>query len=116
MTNGSNGKSRDHLGRFAPGNPGGPGGDTRTLKLQQFRQAVHEAFTVEDIVNLLRELYKHAMAGDIPAAREILDRTLGKATQPITSQLDDGERLPIRIIFDMGDRDGDGPASKGTQF
>lgn len=104
MTNGTNGKSgldaRDRKGRFTKGNPGGPGGN-RLQGQHLLREAIRNEFKPSEIAALLRKLYDMAMAGDSHAAKEVLDRCVGKPTQPITTEGDDGERVPVRIVFEM---------------
>ncbi len=84
--------------------------------MHRLRAILAESVTDEQIKAVIKTLVAKAMAGEPWAIKEILDRTLGKPVQPTAHEPDDGERLPVRIIFDMGGHDGDGLASKGTQF
>lgn len=114
LPNGANG-GRDAAGRFTKGNAGGPG-NPNARNVNRWRAALIGSVTEEDVEAVVEILVAKAKAGEPWAIKEFLDRTLGKAVQPATHEFDDGERHPVRIIFDMGGRDGDGPASKGTQF
>jgi hypothetical protein len=58
------------------------------------------AVTPDDVVAVIRRLHEKALEGDVGAAREFLDRCLGKATPPAMPEIHDGERVPIRITFE----------------
>ncbi len=75
-TNGSNGRD-PRTGKFLKGNSGGPGSPlarTAAKFSALFRSAVSEA----DIEAIATMLVKAARAGDIMAAREVLNRTAGR--------------------------------------
>ena len=69
---------RTARGRFAQGNPGGPG-NPYARRTAALRSALLDAVTEQDIRAVARALVKRAKAGEIPAIRELLDRLLGKA-------------------------------------
>jgi hypothetical protein len=73
--NGRNG--RDAGGRFAKGNAGGPG-NPFSRRAAELRTALYEAVTPDDLRAIVKKLVKHAKAGDVTAAREVLNRLLGK--------------------------------------
>ena len=56
---------RDASGRFAPGNPGGPGAiaHERTKRARELRQALYAAVTSEDLAAIARALIDKALAG-----------------------------------------------------
>jgi hypothetical protein len=95
---------RDASGRFAPGNPGGPGAiaHERTKRARALRQALHDAVTAEDLAAVARALVDRAKAGDVAAARELLDRIIGRPLPAEPPPDDDGEgqQLMIRLAFD----------------
>jgi hypothetical protein len=76
--NGDNG-ARDAQGRFAKGNPGGPG-NPNAGRVAAWRNALVEAVTPEDLKGVIVALVDHAKAGTPWAIRELLDRCLGKPT------------------------------------
>ena len=76
-TNGANG------GRFKPGNPGGPG-NPHAKHVAQLRSALLEAVTPTDMAAIITKLVADAKAGSVQAAKEVLERTLGK---PIEADL-----------------------------
>lgn len=76
--NGGNG--RDGQGRFLPGNPGGPG-NPLAGRVHQYRTALAEAVTEDDIRAVIGKLVAAARAGERWAIRELLDRCLGKPMQ-----------------------------------
>lgn len=96
---------RDASGRFAPGNPGGPGAlaHERTKRARELRQALHDAVTPEDMAAVARALIDKAKSGDVAAARELLDRIIGRAIPAKTTDCDSGgEPVVIRLEFDDG--------------
>lgn len=79
--------ARDARGRFGKGNPGGPGNPhaQRTAKL---RAAMLKAVKPKDITDIVAALVDQARKGNVTAARELLDRTIG----------------PASLIIDLADR------------
>ncbi len=73
---------RDHRGRFAPGNKGGPGNPfaRRTAAL---RQAMLDAVTPEDVQAIVRQMVQKARAGDVAAARLVLAYAVGKPDRAV---------------------------------
>ena len=64
-------------GRFAKGNPGGPG-NPFARQVAAFRQEFMAATTKEDIAAIARAMIEKAKDGDCAAARIVLQYTLGK--------------------------------------
>jgi hypothetical protein len=77
-TNGDYG--RDQSGRFVPGNKLGRG-NPFNQRACELRSALMEAVTADDVAKIIAAIVKLAKAGDVVAAREILDRTIGKPAQ-----------------------------------
>lgn len=75
---------RDDRGRFAPGNPGGPGGN---VKDRSRARNVLEKLLAENDYQKIRELalalYDQAIEGDTAAAKILLEYALGKPDQAI---------------------------------
>ena len=76
LANGSNG--RDGSGRFAKGNPGGPG-NPLARRTAAVRRLFNESVGEDDLRAVVAELVARAKAGEPWAVRELLDRMLGKA-------------------------------------
>ena len=76
-TNGSNG-GRDARGRFAKGNSGGPG-NPNAQHVAKLRDGFRSACTLADVRAICRRLVAMAKKGNVLAAREVLDRTIGKS-------------------------------------
>lgn len=98
--NGANG--RDEKGRFVEGNRGGPG-NPNAIKVAKLREALLAAVTAKDLREVVKALIREAKKGDVAAARELLDRTIGKVTNTIG--VDDRlENLitQIQVIEDEG--------------
>ncbi len=73
---------RDTNGRFAKGNSGGPG-NPHAARVAALRAVMMEAVTEDDLRKIVAALIEKAQAGDVVAARELLDRCLGKPTAAI---------------------------------
>ena len=89
-TNGGNGV-RDSAGRFATGNPGGPG-NPFARRVAQLRSALLDAVSDDDLREIVSALVTRAKAGDVVAAREVLTRIIGKpgdSVDPDRLDLDD---------------------------
>ncbi len=69
-------------GRFAKGNPGGPG-NPFARQVAAFRQEFMAAVTGEDIAVIVRALIDKAKAGDVAAARLVIQYTLGKPAETV---------------------------------
>ena len=76
--NGSNG--RDTSGRFTQGNAGGPG-NPHARRVGALRSAMLAAVTEEDMAAILGKLVELAKSGSVPAAKEVLDRCLGRTLE-----------------------------------
>jgi len=85
-TNGNNG--RDKSGKFTVGNKGGPG-NPHARHVAQIRSLFTRKATEQPEVfeRLFDKLVEMALAGDLAAIKELLDRVLGKATQPIDADI-----------------------------
>ena len=79
LPNGSNG-DRDADGRFARGNAGGPG-NPHARKVGQLRSAMLRAVSGKDMQAIVAKLVEQAKGGSVPAAREVIDRCIGKPTE-----------------------------------
>jgi hypothetical protein len=79
---------RDANGRFAKGNPGGPG-NPFARRVAELREAALSAITPEEVTAIVSKLKELALAGDVAAAKVLLAYTLGKpATMPNPDRLD----------------------------
>lgn len=95
----SNGGKRDPQGRFLPGNRGGPG-NPQVRRLAAYRKALENAISPADLKAIIKKLILKARAGDFQAAREIMDRTVGKTAPVHESQ--GGFSLPsIAAVEDL---------------
>lgn len=72
-------KRADGSFAFAPGNKFGRG-NPNIRRLAAYRQMVNKAVTPEQVRTVMRKLVALAKRGDLAAIKEVLDRTVGKAT------------------------------------
>ncbi len=90
-TKGSNG--RDEHGRFLPGHPGGPG-NPHAKQTGKLRSAMLKAVTEKDMRDVVMKLVELAKSGNVPAAKEVLDRCLGRPVEvDLIERLDQVEEL-----------------------
>lgn len=80
MAEGKDNAGRDNHGRFAAGNPGGPGGARR--RSSELRRAAEEAITIDHIQAMVRKFTRMALEGNLAAARLVFERTCGRAAEP----------------------------------
>ncbi|HMF10859.1 MAG TPA: hypothetical protein VKE94_01095 [Gemmataceae bacterium] len=80
-------------GRFAPGNPGGPG-NPHYRKVAEYKKAMLAFVTIEDLGRIIAAMKKKAEGGDVAAARLILQYTLGKpSVDPDLVDVDEWQKL-----------------------
>lgn len=89
--NGANG--RDSNGQFTKGNPGGPG-NPHGRKVAELRAAFLDAVSARDIKEIVRKMKQQSKKGDMTAARELLDRVLGKASQGVLLEVSQSQQEP----------------------
>ena len=83
---------RDANGRFAEGNPGGPGGARR--KPNALREAVEGAIAPEHLAAIMRKATRLALEGNLAAMRLVLERTTGRAPEAPVDVVPLGIELP----------------------
>lgn len=89
---------RSPTGRFAAGNPGGPG-NPHAAQVAKLRSALLKAVTPEDMEQIVGVLVARAKEGDVTSAREVILRTLGR---PLESDIMDRlERLEAVAAADQ---------------
>lgn len=99
IPHGTSDNGRDASGRFAPGNKLGRGSPL-ARKAASLRAALLRAVTPADIHDIARKLIDEALGGDVPAAREVLDRCLGRPIEwDVLARLDEIE-LRVRGVND----------------
>ena len=75
---------RNDKGQFAKGNSGKPKGSIH--KLNEYKQALQDAITTNDIEAITEQLTKQAKGGCIASIKLLLEYTLGKPTQMVINQ------------------------------
>lgn len=96
--NGGNGRTAG--GRFAPGNPGGPG-NPYAQRVAQLRGLMLDAVTEDDLRVIVAAVVDKAKAGDLAAAGFVLDRVLGKplpALDPDRVDIDGAQLAQLRSL------------------
>jgi hypothetical protein len=84
---------RDEAGKFMNGNRLGRGGAPLAQRSLALRAALLASVTAEDIAAIVKKLIEKARKGDLRAAREILNRTCGKAINA-----DPREPLQVNVL------------------
>ena len=79
----SNGEDRDTAtGRFLPGNCYGHG-NPMSKQVNRLRAALLRAVDEDDVDDVIRTLVRQAKAGDVAAAKVLLERLFGKPAQEL---------------------------------
>jgi hypothetical protein len=85
---------RDERGRFAKGNLGGPG-NPHARRVAQFRRALWNAVTDDDIEAIVRRQIEKAREGDSTAAKLVLAYTVGKPVPTVDADTLDQQEWEI---------------------
>ncbi len=91
---------RDHRGRFLPGN-GAAKGNPHAAKVGKLRAALLNAIAAQDIRRVVKALVAEAERGNVQAAKELLDRAVGK---PIEADLLERIQALENAIEQVNDR------------
>lgn len=83
---------RDAKGKLLPGHKLKSPGNPHAQRIHEYREAIRGAVTGEDLCRVFEKLKRLALAGDMDAIRELLNRTLGKVRHLESSLA--GVRLP----------------------
>ena len=87
LSNGANGEGRDDkTGRFLKGCKGGPG-NPEAARVKAYRAEFLKAVTPADIRRAAVKLARLAGAGEGWAARELLDRCLGRSKEILAVEI-----------------------------
>jgi hypothetical protein len=107
----SNG-NRQPNGQFGPGNSGGPG-NSRAKHVRQMRErldnALFKVVSPDRLVEVIDSLLRLAQAGDVPAARLLLERLAGPVLAAHFETEGDGEivikirRVPEQTAGGLGE-------------
>lgn len=92
-TNGGNG-GRDARGRFVKGNLGGPE-NPKARDVARLREVFRSAVPDSDIRALAKRLVAMGKRGNVFAAREVLDRVLGKSAIVLDQSAENDSVLPV---------------------
>ncbi|MEQ8771086.1 MAG: hypothetical protein RIB60_11330 [Phycisphaerales bacterium] len=88
---------RDERGRFLPGNGGGPG-NPHGGQVARLRAALLDQVSADDLRDIVRAMVVRAKGGDMAAAKELLNRVLGRPAAAPTPP-DENEERQVRIVF-----------------
>lgn len=93
---------RDDRGRFAQGNRAAAGRrSNHAERVAELRQAAIDAVSTEDMRALICKLRDLALGGNVPAAREVLDRVLGRPVEAdLLERLDELEAIAESVMRD----------------
>ncbi len=90
---------REPGGKFAAGNPGGPG-RPKGRRVTEGRRAVEEAVTPDMLAAAMRKCALLALQGNLAALRILLERTLGRPAEVAAAEPLDIEPLRLRTAAD----------------
>ena len=87
-------RERGPGGRFAKGNPGGPGRPSGRLAVEAWRTAFAAAVSPADVKSIVAKLVKAAKAGERWAIEQVLDRCCGSLVEAdLSRQVEELEAL-----------------------
>ena len=99
--NGIAGVSADHKpnGDFAKGNTAGAKTTNREhAKAMDFKRIFQSAITEQDMLDIAKAMLTKAKGGDVKAAKEVLDRCMGKPEQPVQVSGDNDNPIIITVF------------------
>ena len=88
--------SRRSNGRFAKGNPDGPG-NPFARRVARLRTLIQEAVTDEDLKAIVQKMVQRAKQGDMVATRELLTRLVGRPPDALDPDKLDLEEIKLRM-------------------
>jgi hypothetical protein len=94
-------ETRDGRGRFAAGNPGGPG-NPFARQTAALRKVLVNAVTEDDIQQIARALLEKARQGDTGACRLLLSYTVGKPAAAVEPDRLDQDELALTASNHVG--------------
>lgn len=117
-SNGTNGNGKapaagqdPKTGKFVPGNKLGAGHTRHAEKKRQLQAVLYKALTPQRMGKIVKALIREAERGEQWAVREVLDRIIGKATQPI--DIDGDLRVSFwDVIAQLREKEGACPPSR----
>lgn len=90
---------RDGAGRFTEGNPGGPG-RPKGKRTAELRRELLAGTDINELREVWAKLIELAKGGDLPAIKEVLDRTLGRPVQAVDVEATETGPMLIQLNFD----------------
>jgi hypothetical protein len=84
---------RTNKGRFAKGNPGGPG-NPLGVHYARLTAAVVQAVTPQQVAEIMAKLHQMACEGDVQAAKVVLDWCVKKPAAEVEIQHKDAAAVP----------------------
>jgi hypothetical protein len=89
-------------GRFVEGYAGGPG-RPKAKRAAELRRELLAQTDIGDLREVWAKLLELAKGGDLPAIREVLDRTLGKTVAPVPGEdeLEQNKHIVVSLKFDQ---------------
>jgi hypothetical protein len=89
-------------GRFAKGNPGGPG-NSLPRRVAAFRTAMINCITEEDIIAVTKAIIEEAKEGDMAAAKLLFQYVFGQPGSALDSSIDYGKATAEADLLKMMD-------------
>lgn len=84
---------RDGNGRFVAGAYKGGPGNPQAAKVSQYRRAIWDAVSIEDMQAVVRAMVVSAKDGDVAAAKVVLERCAGQPPKDAEGMADDAINL-----------------------
>lgn len=100
-------RKRDEMGRFVPGDPGGPGRPPKK-KEEKYFTIFRKIVGVDEFERVTRKLYELALGGDMRAIKLLMAYALGKPQQVVHANITQrnlSAELQIQLDKVYGDRE-----------
>lgn len=95
-------KGRDPAtGRLLPGHGMAGKGNPHAKQIAQFRAAIYESVTKDDLVAIVRKAVDQAKRGDKAARDFLFDRAIGKATQVVEANVEGNAVLKTYLGIEL---------------